>query len=218
LTVAGKVFAIGELRAALFQERQKRRGMCAQLRAEYGGNRARFHLNTRHWINDRRPQRRRCNRLALQLLVYPILDYAVDTGCYLRFARAYTGFAGDRGWGPASLDDLRYMWESYVPDPAVRLEPGAAPMRAETLTGCALAFIVSAEHDILRGEAVEYARWLRAEDVGVELHEYAGHIHGFFHMLGTTEAAQDAHSLTTAALRAALRAGHRGMAGLRATG
>jgi acetyl esterase len=152
-------------------------------------------------------------RLALQLLVYPILDYAVDTGCYLRFARAYTGFAGDRGWGPASLDDLRYMWESYVPDPAVRLDPGAAPMRAETLAGCAPAFIVSAEHDILRGEAVEYARWLRAEDVPVELHEYPGQIHGFFHMLGTTEAAQDAHSRTAAALRAALLAGRRGMAG-----
>jgi acetyl esterase len=144
--------------------------------------------------------------LAAQLLVYPILDYAVDTGCYQRFACAYRGFAGDHGWGPASLDDLRYMWDAYVPEPALRREPGAAPMRAATLAGSAPAVIVTAEHDILREEGVDYARWLRAEDVPVELYEFAGQIHGFFHMLGTTEAAQAAHWRAAAALRAALGA------------
>ena len=145
-------------------------------------------------------------RLVLQLLVYPIVDYAVDTGCYLRFAHAYTDFAGQAGWGAASFDDLRFMWESYVPDPAERLHADAAPMRAETLAGCAPAFVVTAEHDILRAEGAAYARWLRAEGVPVEHRDYAGQIHGFFHMLGTATAAHDAHACAAAALQTAFGA------------
>jgi acetyl esterase len=48
--------------------------------------------------------------------------------------------------------------------------------------GVAPATIITAEHDFLRGEAEDYARRLQTAGVPVELHEYAGQIHGFFEM------------------------------------
>jgi acetyl esterase len=142
--------------------------------------------------------------VTLQLLVYPLVDYTVETGSYYRFGQAYATFAGRPGFGPASLDDLRYMWEVYVPDPADRLRQDASPMRAVSLKGIAPAVVITAEHDIVRLDAHAYARWLALEGVPVRLHDYSGHIHGFFHMLGLTEAAQDAVRRSAAALREGL--------------
>ena len=146
--------------------------------------------------------------LALQLLVYPIVDYAVETATYFRFRQAYAEFAGRQGFGPTSEDNLRFMWDVYVPDPEQRLLPDAAPMRAATLRRVAPAVVVTAEHDILRHEGRQYAAWLEAEGVPVELHEYPGQVHGFFHMLGITPAAHDAVAKSGAAVR-------RGLVGVR---
>ena len=144
--------------------------------------------------------------LALQVLVYPIVDYAVETSSYYRFRQAYAVFAGKHGFGPTSHDDLRHMWDVYVPDPGQRVHQDVAPMRAASLAGLAPALMITAEHDILRLDGQQYARWLAAEGVPVDLHDYAGMIHGFFHMLGVTEAARDALGKAAAALCRALGA------------
>lgn len=130
--------------------------------------------------------------LAAQLLVYPVLDSSLDTDFKLRFRRRYDTFAGQRGYGPNTYQRLTFIWDSYAPEPSVRASPLASPLRAAKLRGVAPAILVTAEHDFLRGEAEDYVRRLRAEQVPVRIHNYPGQIHGFFEMLGVLSDAERA--------------------------
>jgi acetyl esterase len=144
-------------------------------------------------------------KLVLQLLVYPVLEYAVDTPSYEAFRKHYSSFAGQEGFGASSQDGIRFIWDLYVPDHSKRQDQDAAPMSATSLAGLPPALIVEAEHDILRGEGEEYARRLKEGGVAVESHCYAGQIHGFFHMLGIMPDAVDAVDKAAGALRRAFR-------------
>jgi len=140
--------------------------------------------------------------LALQLLVYPVLDYAaVDASFYEDYERRYAHFADKRRFGAESRTLIRKIWETYVPEPAKRDEPDASPAQATSLAGLAPALVVTAEHDILRGEDEDYARRLEAEGVEVALVTYERQVHGFFPMLGVTDDARDAVRRAAAALR-----------------
>jgi acetyl esterase len=141
--------------------------------------------------------------LALELLVYPVLEYAVDTPSYEAFREHYSNFAGQQGFGSSSRDGIRFIWDLYVPDPSRRKEQDAAPMRATSLAGLAPAFIIEAEHDILRAEGAEYERRLREAGVSVASYCYDGQIHGFFHMLGIMTDAGDAVDKAAGALHRA---------------
>lgn len=141
--------------------------------------------------------------LRLQVLVYPVLDYRVDSASYREFAELYDQFAGFAGYGHSRVEVIRYMWEEYAPDPAERASALASPLRAPWLAGVAPAFIVTAEHDILRGEAEEFRDRLSAEDVDVEYVDYKGQVHGFFPLVGSFADARDAASRCSATLRRA---------------
>lgn len=120
--------------------------------------------------------------LAAQLLVYPALDSLQDTDYKVAFRQRYAQFAGRSGFGSNTFRRLVHIWETYVPDPTVRKASYASPLHAESVDGVAPATIITAEHDFLRGEAEDYARRLMSAGVPVEVHEYAGQIHGFFEM------------------------------------
>jgi acetyl esterase len=141
--------------------------------------------------------------LALQLLVYPVLDSAEDSQFKRNFRNRYSNFAGQAEYGAISYHRIRRIWEMYLPESSMQASPFASPLRAATLGGLTPVVLFTAEHDILRGEAEDYARRLRAEEVPVEVHNYAGQIHGFFQMLGLMADAQDAISVAGAALREA---------------
>jgi acetyl esterase len=138
--------------------------------------------------------------LAHQLLVYPALDSDVDSDSYRRFRELYRNF-GPGDFGAESQEGVRRVWEVYVPDPLQRAHPDAAPMRAASLAGVASATIITAEHDILRGDGEAYADRLRREGVDVELITYDGQLHGFFHLLGAMGDARDAVERASTALR-----------------
>jgi acetyl esterase len=141
--------------------------------------------------------------LALQLLVYPVLDSTMDTTTKLRFVESYSNFAGTGDYGRTTYERIGYLWDAYVPDELMRRSPVVSPLRAETLYGVSPAIIITAEHDILRGESVEYARRLRMDQVPVEIHDYAGQIHGFIEKLGVMTDAIDAVEKAGSALRRA---------------
>ncbi|WP_141578870.1 alpha/beta hydrolase [Actinomadura sp. WMMA1423] len=143
--------------------------------------------------------------MAAQLLVYPVLDSTEDTGHKLAFKRRYARFAGRPGFGPDTYRRLQHIWETYVPDPALRRRPYASPLHAPSLAGVAPALIITAEHDFLRGEAEDYTARLRAEGVPVELREYAGQIHGFFEMFSVMTDSHHAVGVAGDALRRAFR-------------
>ncbi len=133
--------------------------------------------------------------LALQLLVYPVLDADLDTSSYREFADGYwlTRYA------------MEWFWEQYLPE-GDRFQPEASPLRASDLAGVALAHVITAEYDVLRDEGEAYARRLAAAGVPVTLSRYDAQIHGFFRLPAVIDRARDALDEAAAALRAALRA------------
>jgi acetyl esterase len=139
--------------------------------------------------------------LASQLLVCPVLDWRPNSPSYDDYRQRYAEFAGLEGFGAASQDGMRYVWDLYVPDPARRTEPEASPLRAASVACVAQALLITAEHDILRGEAEEYADRLEAAGVCVEVLNYAGQIHGFVTLLGVMDDARDAVDKAAGALR-----------------
>ncbi|MBE1878312.1 alpha/beta hydrolase [Myceligenerans pegani] len=141
--------------------------------------------------------------LALQLLVYPVLDSTMDTTAKQRFVESYSDFAGRGDYGRTTYERIAYLWDAYVPDELMRRSPVVSPLHAETLRGAPPAVVVTAEHDFLRAEAVEYASRLRSDQVSVEIHDYAGQIHGFIEKLGVMPDATDAVDKAGSALRRA---------------
>jgi acetyl esterase/lipase len=133
-------------------------------------------------------------RLAAQLLVYPVTDAGVNTPSYREFAAGF-------GLNAAGM---RRFWDLYL-DGADGLQPDASPLRADKddLAGLPPAYVLTCECDVLRDEGEAYAHKLREAGVEVTLDRQAGGVHGFWRWQ-TTQVARDAAQRAGAALRAAL--------------
>lgn len=107
--------------------------------------------------------------IAFQLLHVPVTDHDFDTPSYR---------ANGTGFG-LTLKGMRWFWDHYAPDPKVRDEPYASPLRARDLTGLPPAHVVTAECDPLRSEGKAYATRLREAGVATAYVEYPGMVHGF---------------------------------------
>jgi len=112
--------------------------------------------------------------LAAQILIYPVTD--------ADFSRASYAEPENQTRLPTPL--MNWFWNHYIQDPAARLTPDAAPLRAPDLSGLVPALVLTAQHDILRDEGQAYAAALSAAGVSVEHHEIAGQMHGFFSLTG----------------------------------
>ncbi|MEU9331549.1 alpha/beta hydrolase [Streptomyces sp. NPDC048290] len=133
-----------------------------------------------------------------QVLVCPVTDAALATPSAHRFADGH--FLG--------RDAMRTFWDQYVPDPARRADPTAAPLRAAPadLAGLPPALVLTAEADVLRDEGEAYAALLRAAGVPVVSARYHGTVHGFvlFDALRRSPAARAARAQITDTLSTAL--------------
>lgn len=125
-------------------------------------------------------------RFVHQSLYYPVTDASMDTASYRQFASGYY----------LTAESMRWFWDLYAPDAAVRADLTMSPNRAgpDELRGLPPAFIVIAEADPLRDEGEAYAAKLRAAGVPVAAVRYAGAIHDFMvldalHANATTRAA-----------------------------
>ncbi|GAA3209794.1 alpha/beta hydrolase [Actinocorallia longicatena] len=108
--------------------------------------------------------------LALQMLVYPMLD--------------------DRGTAPCASRGLGTQWTHELNDLAWRLILGGAdrereatpyqvPARAKDLSGLPRTYLEVGELDIVRDQTLDFAERLTAAHVPVELHVRPGAAHGF---------------------------------------
>jgi acetyl esterase len=135
--------------------------------------------------------------LALQVLVFPVCDVAMDTESWRDFAEGHNLDAGE----------MRWFWETYLGG-ADGTHPDASPQRAQELRGAAPAFVITCSHDILRDEAEVYAYALRGAGVPVRLDRYEGMVHGFWRAPALVDDARRAHREVGLAAWAAL-SGHR---------
>jgi acetyl esterase len=143
----------------------------------------------------RRARDRGGPRLALQLLIYPVTDAALDTPSYHENADGYM----------LTRTAMEWYWDQYVPDLTRRSDPDASPLRAADLSGLAPALVLTAGHDVLRDEAEAYARRLDAAGVPVRLVRYPGMIHGFLRRYTVFEQGKIALGVVAETLRDALR-------------
>lgn len=135
-------------------------------------------------------------RLALQVLIYPVIDRRLDRPSMIENA---TGYVLER-------DDMAWFWDHYDPAGSAMSDPRAVPYLA-SLEGLADALIITAEHDPLRDEGEEYAERLAAAGVSTRLRRYDGTFHGFMAGPGFTPVGDAALREIGDALALALAAG-----------
>lgn len=119
--------------------------------------------------------------LAGQVLVYPVVDAPSARGSYDRYAEGY-------GLTRVAME---YQWRTYL-DGADPDDPDASPLRCRDLRALAPAVVITAECDVLRDEAEEYAARMREAGVAVHARRYDGLVHGFLRIGGEVPAARAA--------------------------
>ena len=133
--------------------------------------------------------------IAMQVLVYPVVDCDLDAGSYREYERDEL---------IVNRRDMIWFWDHYVPDPSTRVNPYASPLRAASLSGLPPAYVVTAGHDPLRDEGFAYADRLRSVRVPVDHRHYGSQIHGFFRFTGVLDDADKAVAEAGSAIRSAV--------------
>jgi acetyl esterase len=133
-------------------------------------------------------------QVAFQLLHVPVTDHDFDTPSYR---------ANGTGFG-LTMKGMQWFWDLYAPDPKMRDEPYASPLRAKDLSGLPPAHVVTAECDPLRDEGKAYATRLLQAGVPTTYVEYPGMVHGFTAMAMAIPMGRTAIDDMGAALRKAL--------------
>jgi len=135
-------------------------------------------------------------KLALQLLVCPILDVGRSGGSRDAFAEGYfisrAAFARDMA--------------DYAPDVAAD-DPRLSPLRAASLAGLPPALIHTAEFDPFRDEGEAYAARLASAGVPVRAHRHDGMIHYFYALARAIPRATEAAALIGAQMRELIETG-----------
>ena len=132
--------------------------------------------------------------LALQLLLYPVINHAFDTPSYSFFSQGYG----------LTRDGMQWFWEQYLGEGGDGTNPDASPSQAGDLRRLPRAIVVTAEADVLRDEAESYAQRLFLSTVETEGYRYDGMIHGFLRMAGKVERSNAAFDELAPSIRAML--------------
>ncbi len=132
--------------------------------------------------------------LGYQVLIYPVVGGAPETASHHAFGDGYL----------LARRTLLWFYGHYLNDPAEAEDARFAPILHPDLGGLAPALIITAGHDPLRDEAVDYAGKLIAAGNQITLTNYAGMIHGFVTLAGIIRDGRMALAEITAALRGGL--------------
>lgn len=130
-------------------------------------------------------------KLALQLLMYPVTDLAMDTASYAAMANGYT----------LTRDRMRYFRDAYLPDMGAVADWRASPLKARDLSSLPPALIQAAAYDPLLDEGQAYAERLRAAGVSTTYTCYPGMVHGFMSVAGAIDLAHVAIKEAAEALK-----------------
>jgi acetyl esterase len=131
--------------------------------------------------------------IAGQFLAYAVTDHRLDTTSHRE--------VGALNW-LLSTADMRSFWDHYCPSGVDRDDPLVSPLRVSDMAGLAPAFILVAELDPLRDEALAYAARLAAAGVPTKSRMDTGVLHGYLGAAGELPIAADALAEVTAWMRA----------------
>jgi acetyl esterase len=132
--------------------------------------------------------------LALQFLLYPVTDLAMDTPSYTTLANGFT----------LTAERMRYFREQYLNGEKDIGDWRASPLRAKSLGELPPALVITASHDPLVDEGQRYAERLNTEGAAATYTCYEGMVHGFMTMAGAIDVAHTAIAQTAEACKAAL--------------
>lgn len=107
-------------------------------------------------------------KIDLQVLIYPVTDADFTRDSYL----------AEDNQTLLPTEAMQWFWDHYAPVDQ-RSHQEAAPLQAESLADLPEAYLVVAEHDVLRDEGEAYGQRLAAEGVRVDSHVFPGQMHGF---------------------------------------
>ncbi|MGM0583892.1 MAG: alpha/beta hydrolase [Pseudomonadota bacterium] len=113
-------------------------------------------------------------RLRYQMLIYPAVDFAMDTESQRLFAEGHFLTAALQRWFHAH----------YLGEEGDREDWRASPLRADSVAGLPPAFVLTASHDPLRDEGEAWAARLVAEGGRATTWRVPGQIHGFLPLDG----------------------------------
>lgn len=131
---------------------------------------------------------------ALQLLIYPAVDWASEAPSMKAFANAY----------PLTSEVMSYFSRHYFNVPEEALGSRASPARAQDLSSLAPALIYTAGHDPLVDQGRDYAEALKVAGVQVLYRCYDHLAHAFTAMSGTIPRAKAAINEIAEDLRRAI--------------
>ncbi len=108
--------------------------------------------------------------IALQLLIYPIINSTINPKTYADCADKYF----------ITKEAMEFFWSMYLNPSDDKNNPYLSPDKAKNLSGLPPAFFITAEHDPLRLEAKSYAKQLQKAGNQAFVENFQGVIHGFF--------------------------------------
>jgi acetyl esterase len=116
-------------------------------------------------------------------LLYPVTDhYSAGHPSYVEHGS---------GCGLTS-EEMRWLWDNYLPDPAQATNPDVSPLRTHDLTRLPHTYIATAEYDVLRDEGIAFAARLTEAGVAVTHRHFVDMNHGFFNWVGVVSRADEA--------------------------
>lgn len=132
--------------------------------------------------------------IAAQLLLYPVLDDALDSPSWHRYGTAHL----------LDREQMAWFWRCYLGEG----EPGryAVPARTADLAGLPPAVVVLPECDPLRDEGLAYVERLVAAGADVDVVHVPGQIHGFLALAGVLPGAAEPLDRAAALCRTRLAA------------
>jgi acetyl esterase/lipase len=119
---------------------------------------------------------------ALQLLIYPGIDFLSETPSMHDFADAW----------PLTAETLDFFIKQYLPDNADPSDPRISPIRTQDLRGVAPALIYTAGFDMLLDQGAAYAERLQDAGVKAVYHCFETLPHGFVAFPSASRAAESA--------------------------
>jgi len=131
--------------------------------------------------------------IALQVLLYPVIDYNFQTPSYTERGEGYF----------LTRQAMEWFWTQYLEQDSDGRRPFASPIRAESLGDLPPAVIITAAFDPLCDEGRLYAERLTQANVPVEYTCYEDMFHGFCRRFESLPQAETALTQVAAALRSA---------------